>query len=275
MSNKAKELVIKAERFRVNVNAPSGINQNVDLQMLNLDIDGQFFHVTCHLEEGLKSKIEKGEFVELEKLLPKPRGRTHEHKLDLVYKDGHSYFIPVTSDMKINSIQRWEQAFRVYAAVYSQANPLRAGEIWQYIHTINVAAGSYVWDNVYSYDITFRQLMHQYPQRSWAKLYNQMWNLAMREPLQKNFSNNGQGMQNFGYGQSGNNGNSSKAKSGTGENANNSSGKRKKPNYCWAFNKGFCKDGAACHFINRCSYCDALDHALPNCKKAKEANKGN
>ena len=30
-----------------------------------------FFHVTCHVEPALKSKIQNGEFIELEKLLPR------------------------------------------------------------------------------------------------------------------------------------------------------------------------------------------------------------
>ena len=107
-----------------------------------------FFHVTCHLDEELKSKIEKGEFVDLERLLPKFRGSKsaamNENKMDLVYHDGHSYFVPAVADNRITGIRRWEQAFRIYSTVYSQANPLRAAEIWQYVHTINTAASSYV-----------------------------------------------------------------------------------------------------------------------------------
>ena len=39
----------------------------------NMDDDDEFFHVTCHIDEGLRSKKAKGEFVGLEKLLPKDR----------------------------------------------------------------------------------------------------------------------------------------------------------------------------------------------------------
>ena len=91
-----------------------------------------------------------------------------------------------------------------------------------------------------------------------------MWSLTMREPIQRNTATqwrtnqshtvahtNGQGTQNASQGEK---------------------IKQKKPNYCWAFNKGFCKDSAACKFVNRCLYCNAADHALPNCQKAKEAN---
>ena len=126
------------------------------------NIDNEFFHITCHIELGLKQKIERGEFVELERLLP---------------RDGNK--------RKISSVRKWEQAFRLYTAIYSRANPHRVAEIWQYVYVINLAATSYTWDNVASYDYTFRQLMSEYPDRSWALIYNQMWNLAMRDPISR------------------------------------------------------------------------------------------
>ena len=33
--------------------------------------DDEFFHLTCHVEASMKQKIERGEFIELDKLLPK------------------------------------------------------------------------------------------------------------------------------------------------------------------------------------------------------------
>ena len=33
--------------------------------------DDDFFHLTCHIDQSLKKKIENGEFVDLDKLLPK------------------------------------------------------------------------------------------------------------------------------------------------------------------------------------------------------------
>ena len=186
----------------------------------------------------------------------------------MVYRDGHSYFVPTVADNKITGVRKWEQAFRVYATVYSQANPLRAVEIWQYVHTINTAASSYIWDNVAQYNVTFRHLMSQYPTRSWAKIYNQMWSLSMKDLIQQNASNF-TNKSSFKPNQSG-------ASTGQSQNktANNGQGghfqKQRKPNYCWTFNKGHCKDGVSCKFVNRCSYCDAADHGLNTCKKAKE-----
>ena len=66
------------------------------------------------------------------------------------------YLTPVSDrEGKISGLRKWEQAFRVYAAIYSKANPCRAAEIWQYLHVINTAAASYTWDNVAYYDYTF------------------------------------------------------------------------------------------------------------------------
>ena len=203
----ASHYVVEAEQFRANINEPPGTSQghmenkiwcdlvgptrtnhmSTDFSQ-NLDVDDRFFHVTCHIDDGLKAKIESGEYVDLEKLLLKVRAR-NENKLDLVYKDGHSYFIPAPSESKINGIRKLEQAFRVYAAIYSQANPQRAAEIWQYVHVINTAASSFVWDNVASYDFTFRQLMHRNPGRNWAKIYQQMWSISMRDSIVKGFGN--------------------------------------------------------------------------------------
>ena len=56
-----------------------------------------------------------------------------------------------------------------YAQIYSEFNPHRAAEIYQYIHTIHNASLAYKWDNVAYYDYVFRQNMAENPQRSWGK----------------------------------------------------------------------------------------------------------
>ena len=131
----------------------------------NCEQGDDFFHVACHIDSNLKAKIERGEFIDLERLLPKERfgyrSSAEGNKLELVSKDGVAYFTPVNDRSKISGIRTWEQAFRVYAAIYSKAQPSRASEIWQYIYAINLAAASYAWDNVAFYDFTFRQLMSE------------------------------------------------------------------------------------------------------------------
>ena len=205
----ADRAVIDAECFKATVAPPKGNYQD--------DNDDDFFHVTCHVDPGMIQKIEKGEFVDLEKLIPKERfgyaayRHSDENRMELVNRQGMTYFVPVSDREKITGIKRWDQAFRVYAAIYSKVHPDRVVEIWQYIHVIHTAAASYVWDNVAYCDYTFCQLMARKPYRSWAKTYNQVWNLAMRDPLSRTISGNGNG--------------------------SNGSNKSWKDNCCWEYNR--------------------------------------
>ena len=172
---RADKNIVDAERFKATVEQPpAGRNDSlvVEKPFKMLDIgsgvsDDDFFHLTCHIEPSLIHKIEKGEFIELEKLLPKDKiGKHDEGRLEWVQRDGGTYLVPAQKDNKIGSFRRWEQAFRAYATIYCGANPHRLKEIWQYITVINTAASSYTWENVYNYDITFRHLMAFNPNRS-------------------------------------------------------------------------------------------------------------
>ena len=272
---RANHLILEAERYKAAVNSPPGMeidhNQippelSVGCQVQGVLDDDEFFHVSCHVDDSLKNKIERGQFVDLEKLLPRSRinpGGFDDTEMKLVFREGRSFFVPVQSQNKINSVRRWEQAFRIYAAIYSQANPSRSSEIWQYVHVINVAASTYLWDNVASYDITFRHLMAQNPSRSWSKIYNQMWNLSMRHVIPRNGSGSNQSNAGQSFSVDHNRRNSGGA---TGGNVNNNNAPRK-PKYCWAYNRGSCKDGNKCKYVNRCSYCDAGDHGKNTCSK--------
>ena len=213
------------------------------------DSDDIFFHVTCHVEPSLKSKIQNREFVELERLLPREMSvglgftMNKDHVMELISKGGQTYFALARDKEKINGVCKWDQAFRVYVAIYSEANPSRAAEIWQYIHVIHRAAAVYNWENVSFYDFTFRQLMATKPWRSWSKTYTQAWNLAMNEPISKSMSNNN-------------------------SNNSSSSGKDWRDDCCWQFNRNRCKKPAPdCHFDHRCTYCGGWGHGFHNCRK--------
>ena len=234
--------------------------------------DDDFFHLICYIDPALIHKIEKGEFVELDKSLPRNRNsngnfRNDEDRFEWVQRDGGTFLVPAARDNRITGIRKWEQAIRVYATIYCGANPHRLKEIWQYISVINTAAASYAWDNVYNYDITFRHLMAFNPNRSWAVCYNQMWNLSMRDPLPKNKTgSNSNGTQWPSHARQNRNGN------GNGQPQPSTSGTsngKKRPDYCWNFNKGV-KFGARCRFIERCSYCDSPNHGVNACPKAKD-----
>ena len=71
--------------------------------------DDKFFHVSCHIEPALKSKIEQGGFVDLNKLLLKNRLQSLNKKqsMHFVNKNGESYLVPIESDQRITGVRRW------------------------------------------------------------------------------------------------------------------------------------------------------------------------
>ena len=247
-----ENFIVEAEKFKAAVEAPRG-----EFKHDNSD-DNDYFHLACHIDSILKAKIERGEFIELDKLLPKLRPHKQEGHLEWVSKDGITYLAPAQDkENRVNGIRKWDQAFRIYAAIYCAANPGHAGEVWQYIHVINSAAASYQWDNVAYYDYTFHQMMSERPNRSWSKTYTQLWQLAMRDPIQKQTSNQSHGS---GYAHD------TAGTSGYGN--TNQKHKTWRDNCCWRFNHTGKCDQPGCKFDNRCSYCGAWNsHRFNTCKK--------
>ena len=260
----AEQMVIQAEKFKEAIIPPKGKTFENDFDKLvsmvkqkieDDNADEKFFHIACHVDSALKGKIKRGEYIDLERLLPKDRAQTlfEDNPIEVVRRSGSTYVLPplTQKDSKITNVRRWEQAFQVYAAIYSQANPSRSAEIWQYVYIINKASQSFVWENVSYYDTTFRQLMHENPDRSWAKTYTHLWTLAMVNPLTKQHghTSNNHNNNNYGNGQSGD----------------------WKERCCWRFNKGKCSKWN-CNWDHRCNICGGWSHGKSTCRKKKDNN---
>ena len=255
---KSRERILQAEKFRAQVEAPKGMynfgnyNPIVD--------DDEFMHVTCHLDEASVETVEQLKYIELEKLTAKSHDELGNHDEDgkvELYKDkgGNMAFRNVAQrGAKITNVHAWEKSFRIYMAIYTRVRPDKASEMVQYIHTIHHAASKYTWDNVAHYDKTFRRLMAKYPERSWAKTYSQMWNIALCDHLSLRGNNGAQGFN-----------------SNHGQNPSN----KKDRGICYRFNKGHCPFGTRCRFIHRCMYCGGNSHGASTCfkKNRKSENK--
>ena len=63
----AGQLVLEAEQSRAHLEVPQGNQVYSDF------MDDEFFHITCHVDQATKTKIEQGQFIELDKLLIKDR----------------------------------------------------------------------------------------------------------------------------------------------------------------------------------------------------------
>ena len=270
VKEKVNQIILNAEKMKANLVAPKGDYNNLpfeinsDIQLLRqLDSDEDFSQISCHVDSSLKLKIERGEFVDLEKLIPKDRSfngyaMDDEQGIKLLTKDGYTYLGSPPNEKKINNIRRWDQAFRVYATIYSMANPNRSGEIWQYVHAIHTAANTYLWDNVSFYDFSFRHLMANKPWRSWAKTYTEGWNMVLKGPSMR------QGLQNRPQ--------SSYDSQGNGVQKSNKSWR---DDCCWRYNKNSCKR-PDCKYDHRCTHCAGWGHGYNVCRKRlKNGSRGN
>ena len=268
MRTEADKLITDAELFRVNIEQPKGEQIHFDREKLFGHSDDDFFHLICYVDSSLVEKIKKGQYVELEKLLPGDKYKKENTRLEWCIRDGATYLAPAEKDKKITNVRRWDQVFRIYASIYCRANPDRAGEIWQYIEVMHTAAAAYIWDNVAKYDYVFRQLMEFNPKRSWAITYGHMWNLTLVEPLPKHYQNNSSGNVGAGFKRMGETKKLSNTAAGN-RNSQNSNQKKKNGRYCWGLNgKGnHCHFGDSCKFINKCSYCDSTHHGITKCPK--------
>ena len=84
------------EQPKANAIAPLDTgNGNVNLNYNHqnrMNCDDEFFHLTCHIVRNI-NKIEKGDFVELEKLLLKERNDSSDDgRVDLIHKDSQTFF---------------------------------------------------------------------------------------------------------------------------------------------------------------------------------------
>ena len=133
--NKTGRAVLEVEKFKASIAKPGTqfLSQIIELQVEQIPINqvsqevgmnipntgagvsgDDFFHLTCHIEPNLIHKIEKGEFVELEKLLPKEKlgsFRSEDNHLEWVQRDRNTFLVPAQKDNKIGSFRKWEQAF--------------------------------------------------------------------------------------------------------------------------------------------------------------------
>ena len=72
----ADRMILEAEHFQAVIAAPpEGTSDHLVLskqfgQGCGLS-DDEFFHLTCHINKNTQEKIERGDFVDLEKLVPK------------------------------------------------------------------------------------------------------------------------------------------------------------------------------------------------------------
>ena len=242
----ADQIIRVAEAAKAKILPLPGKEQDLDV----FDLKNQYVHsamvdkgyqlVAAHVNDNIKTKITKGEFVDFAQLLPRDRiSKTEDYRMELVNKDGRTYFVPASEKENsgvISNFSRWEQAFRVFSDIYTRHFPNRAAELIQYNHLIHTASLSFSCKNVYNYDRDFRIHMARNPSRSWAIILQQAWSIRLKD------------------------------KHGAASSYDRTDG-RKKRDLCYRFNRGRCSCGNKCKFEHRCGMCNKFGHGTFNCRK--------
>ena len=169
--------------------------------------------------------------------------------MEIVNREGRPYFAPAAEREQptINSFRKWEQAFRIYAGVFCEANPQRSHELFQHINNIHEASLSFAWDNVYEYEMEFRQLMARNPTRNWGVIYHQGWIIKLRDHHPK--------------------------KEVTFHGLSEKKPGKQKKDISWKFNKGRCNFGSGCRFEHQCALCERTGHSKVTCFKREQCDK--
>ena len=228
-----------------------------DAQNPNLSLQNQFVHsamvdegysvVAMHLEDTVCAKIVNHEYVDFSKLLAKDRIAEDDRGVELVpmLHGGKTIFAPpIDRENAITSFSKWEQAFRVYSAIYTKTYPGRAHELIQYNHMIHNAATTFIWSNVYSYDRDFRIHMSKNPGRAWGIILQQAWAFQLKTKLSEiPGSQPGRGGEKGKW---------------------NNPAKRE---VCYRYNRGKCSYGNNCKLEHRCGICSKRGHGSWNCRK--------
>ena len=244
--DRVDRIIREAEQGRAKIYQTPGKVMNYDVQNVFVHsamVNEDYYVLAAHLDQSVRDKIEKGEYIDLAKLIPKDRMVTdEEQKLQMIVKNGQSFWVPIHEGTAITNYQKWEQAFRIYTDVFVCANPSRSSELIQYAHIINTIASQFVWENVYAYDKDFRLHMSRHPARSWSLILHQAWALRLHDKLRTQNQHNDYHDNYKWHGGKG----------------------KTRDNYCLRYNKtGKCTYGKGCHFDHRCKF----GHPICHCRK--------
>ena len=185
-AEKADRLIREAEGAKAKIFPLPGSDFGDCRVLKSLMMDDQYMMVGAHVDEITHQKIVTGKYVDFSKLIPRERIETDPDNkpFQLFQKGGQTFFAPPKQGTAITSLARWDQAFRVYANIYTARFPQRAAELIEYSHTIHTIAASYVWENVYLYDIDFRTQMSNNPDRAWSVILQYSWNMRLKDKIQ-------------------------------------------------------------------------------------------
>ena len=139
------------------------------------------FNLGYHVEQSVKDKIIKGEYINLANLLVRDPAKQNSSLLML---DSQGQIISKPkSPNKITSIERWSDAFLIFVSIFILAHPDKTLQLLKYMHDVRLGAEkSNGW---VTYDEQFRLRMSINPSQNWGVVDSELWLLYMTPTLGK------------------------------------------------------------------------------------------
>ena len=144
----------------------------------------------------------------------------------------------------------------------TQIGQMSCFNIWTLLE--RTAAATFTWNNVCSSDCLFRHLKEQFPNRSWAVIYQHGYSTLLKDHLPTKSS----GSINYGGSKVGRANDAQASSSSANQNNNNKSVRE----VCWKFNRGRCKYGTNCRYDHRCADCNKSGHDKNSCQRKETQN---
>ena len=93
---KADELIKQAERLKSDISRPPGKYPAHYLSNLTYSgCDDAFFQSIADVDKATRDKIGREEAVDLVKLPPRNKYKTEDHQMQIMSKDGQSFYVPI------------------------------------------------------------------------------------------------------------------------------------------------------------------------------------
>lgn len=236
-------ILLDAELHRAQLLKPGILPPSLN----HLIFDAQHKSLGSHVDRATELKIIRGEFIDLQDLLVRRKstrgGKLNKPVMRMINDGTNTRWVEEANDSLINSYPKWEEAFEIYASIYIRGNPEKAQDLYDYKFTIRDAANTYIWDNVYEYDIEFRLHIERCKnRRRWSAKLDYEWSRCLKNHIQ--FKHD----KPMGHNEAGS---SSKARE-----------------ICNRYNKGRCTWGSQCRYLHICKICKKRGHGAAICRSA-------
>lgn len=238
------KILLDAELHRAQLLKPGKFNLN------HLIYDANHKSLGSHVDDAMVAHIISGDFIELKDLVPKSRPfhfRASQPEMKLINVKGKQRWVEEEDTQVLSSYKKWEEAFEIYASIYVRGHPHHADELYDYKYSIRDAAATYVWENVFDYDVEFRLHMARCKHnRSWSARLDCEYNRLLKNHISFRHDKNG--------------------------NDHLGGAREAKPSeardICHRYNKGRCTWGNQCRYLHKCSKCGKMGHGAVICRSS-------